>query len=491
MKQISRRGFLNLGSRAVMGGLMAGPMTSFLSACNKGSDIKMANWKQLESQISGGLLIPGDASFNSYTIPYSLQYSPTIPKVIARCLNEQDVVSAIKWAKENEVPLVARSGGHSYAAYSATTNLLLDVSGMNSVGMNNGLATVGGGGRNKHVYAALRSPSLSVTHGRCKEVGVAGLVLGGGIGFNMRAQGLTCDGLVETRMVTADGQVLVCSETQNADVFWAVRGAGGGNFGVHTSFTFKPFAVSNVTAFELDFTDKVELIFAKLQDVLLAAPNTVGAKVWVVSEPVGAVNQVSIKLLGQYVGDQAAFQSIIKPVTDIAQPSGGWIKTLFYWDAQELLSEQGDPEYVYEKSHFAFQPISTEGQAAIFRNIRAWPGTSGYAIWKYFLMGGKIDDKKSTDTAYFARGAKMLTSVDLGWLPKDQPKLAENIAWLEKFHAEMEQYTSKYSYVNFIDRNQNNYLDAYYGSNLDKLKTIKKKLDPNNFFTYPQGIPVG
>jgi FAD/FMN-containing dehydrogenase len=105
-------------------------------------------------------------------------------------------------------------------------------------------------------------------------------------------------------------------------------------------------------------------------------------------------------------------------------------------------------------------------------------------------MGGKIDDKKSTDTAYFARGAKMLTSVDLGWLPKDQPKLAENLAWLDKFHKEMEQYTSKYSYVNFIDRNQSNFLDAYYGSNLEKLKTIKKKLDPNNFFNYPQGIPL-
>jgi FAD/FMN-containing dehydrogenase len=105
-------------------------------------------------------------------------------------------------------------------------------------------------------------------------------------------------------------------------------------------------------------------------------------------------------------------------------------------------------------------------------------------------MGGAIENTQPDQTAFFARKAKMITSIELGWKEGDQ-NLFGNMQWLDLFHEAMEQYTSKYSYINFIDRTQKNYLDAYYGPSLPKLKAVKKLVDPKNHFRFPQSIPVG
>jgi FAD/FMN-containing dehydrogenase len=125
---------------------------------------------------------------------------------------------------------------------------------MNEVGAPDveGRVRMGGGARNANVYAGLRPANRSITHGRCEGVGVAGLVLGGGIGFSQRRRGLTCDQLVETEIVTAAGERLVCNEKENADLVWACRGGGGGNFGVNVSLTFQTFPVDVMTVFKLD-----------------------------------------------------------------------------------------------------------------------------------------------------------------------------------------------------------------------------------------------
>jgi FAD/FMN-containing dehydrogenase len=135
----------------------------------------------------------------------------------------------VLWAKANGMPLAIRSGGHSYAGYSTTSGLLIDVSSMNEVGAPDveGRVRMGGGARNANVYAGLRPANRSITHGRCEGVGVAGLVLGGGIGFSQRRRGLTCDQLVETEIVTAAGERLVCNEKENADLVWAAEAAEG------------------------------------------------------------------------------------------------------------------------------------------------------------------------------------------------------------------------------------------------------------------------
>lgn len=496
MSQLSRRSFIGLGSKSIAGALFTPSIAAFLESCSKNDALTAFDWQILANQLTGTVLLPGAPGFDPFTLPYALQYGKTIPQAVVRCFSENDVVTTVKWARQNGIAITTRSGGHSYAGYSSTNELLLDLSGMNNITLNSstGLATVDGGARNRDVYAAFREPNLAITHGRCKAVGVGGLVLGGGIGFNMRAQGLTCDQLVETRIVTAEGDIAVCSEIENPDLFWAIRGAGGGNFGIHTSFTFKPFPVTNVTSFELQWTNNVQLVYARLQEVLLSSPNTLGAKVSLEmkslrTRPGESVMRPVVTLLGQFRGEKAEFETLMAPVNAVSTPTGD-VQNQGYWEAQEFLSEEGQPEYVHERCRFAFEPLSEAAIATIFIKLAEWPGTSGSAVFKYFLLGGAISEKAPDATAFFAREAKMITSIELTWKEGDQ-NIFGNKQWLDEFHLIMQAFTSNYSYVNFIDRNEANFLEAYYGPALPKLKAIKKLVDPKNHFRFPQGIPVG
>ena len=183
----SRRQFLRAGTAAAFG--LGLPSLGWLSGCASLPDSRALPWSELARAMQGPLLMPGSPEFAARARPWALQYAATLPQGIAQCAGETDVQACLRWAQANRVPLVARSGGHSYAGYSTTTGLMIDVSSMNRVDVDGatGIATLGGGARNKHVYAACRPYNRAVTHGRCRDVGVAGLVLGGGIGFRLVA----------------------------------------------------------------------------------------------------------------------------------------------------------------------------------------------------------------------------------------------------------------------------------------------------------------
>lgn len=486
---LSRRQFLRSGTAAAFA--LGLPSLGWLTGCASLPDSRALPWLELAQSLQGPLLMPGAPDFEAKARPWALQYASTLPQGIAQCLGEADVQACLQWAQAYRVPLVARSGGHSYAGYSTTTGLMVDVSAMNRVEIDGvtGIARLGGGARNKHVYAACRPYARAVTHGRCKDVGVAGLVLGGGIGFNMRAHGLTCDGLTETRVVLADGRALTCNADENAELFWAIRGAGGGNYGIHTGFTFQTFPVGMYTVFAMTWTERLAAVFAALQDMALAAPNGLGMKLSVVAKA-GAAG-LTLSILGQWAGPQDVLKALLAPVVAMRAPDTAIVDERGYWDAQEFLSEDGTPEYSHERSRFARGALSTTAIEAILANLREWPGTTVAGTWKFFLMGGKIDAYAPTDMAFVHRGCSMITSAELEWSPADSPAvLAKNQQWLSRFHDRMEQYTSEYCYQNFIDPSQRDYLHAYYGENLPRLQAAKRRYDPRDVFRYPQSIPV-
>jgi FAD/FMN-containing dehydrogenase len=488
---LSRRQFLRAGTGAALGLGLGLPSLLSLTGCASRPVSSTPAWSELAARLQGTLLMPGSPGFAARAQPWALQYASTLPQGIAQCAGEADVQTCLQWAQANRVPLVARSGGHSYAGNSTTTGLMVDVSPMNGVEINaaTGIAVVGGGARNKNVYAACRPYSRAVTHGRCKDVGVAGLVLGGGIGFNMRAQGLTCDQLVETRVVLADGRALTCNRNENTELFWACRGAGGGNYGIHTSFTFQTFPVSTLTVFEMSWTERLADVFAALQAVALAAPETLGMKLSVVAR--AGAQGLKLSILGQFVGPKEALLALFAPVLARYRPVASTVELLPYWDAQEFLSEDGAPEYSHERSRFAKGALSGEAIEMILANLSIWPGTTVAGTWKFFLMGGKINDRSPTDMAFVHRGYSMISSVELEWTASDSAEvLAKNQQWLTRFHDRMERYTSSYCYQNFIDPSQRDYLHAYYGENLPRLQAAKRKYDPTDVFRYPQSIPV-
>jgi FAD/FMN-containing dehydrogenase len=446
-------------------------------------------WAALGKHLRGPVLRPGDFGFARLSSPWNLRYKDQPkPQGIARCLDAEDVRTCLQWVQAHKMPFMARSGGHSYAAYSMTPGLTIDLSLQNSLRFDDrtGRATVGGGATNATLYNGLPKTGRSVTHGRCKPVGVGGLVLGGGIGFNMRRHGLLIDQLKETEIVLASGRKLRCNAQENADLFWACQGGGGGNFGINTSFTFQTFPVGELTVFDLNWTEKLDELLPVALDLLPGMPDRLGCKLSVVNR---AGQPLRMNLLGQLAGSVEEFKKLMAPLFRLARPSGK-PATMSYWAAQDVLTEAGTPEYSHERSHYGFGTMSQDGCRAILKNMRAWPGTQALTTWKMFLVGGAIARVPAHHTAYWHRNASMCTSVELNWEAGDRHEVIErNEQWLTHFHAEMAQYTSEQSYQNFIDASQHDYLRAYYGGNLDKLMRVKYEVDPHNVFHFPQSIP--
>lgn len=487
----SRRQFLKYSSGLALSQLpwLSGCVTSTTAP---GSSVDPKAWQELEDHLRGPLLRPGNRGFDALAATWNLRYKAVQkPAGIARCKNAEDVQVCLQWAQAHKLPLVARSGGHSYAGYSTTPGLMIELKLMDELKYDSasGRARVGGGARNQTLYNQLPALHCAVTHGRCSTVGVGGLVLAGGIGFNMRRHGLLIDQLLETEMVTASGKLLRCNAHENAELFWACRGGGGGNFGINTSFTFQTFPVSNVTVFDLTWTTNLDELLPAALELLPATPDDLGCKLSVFRKAGGVLG---INLLGQLVGGVEAARKLLAPLYRIATPTEIAFKAVEYWDGQKnYLGEDGTPEYSHERSRYAYRPFSAACCRAILKHMRSWPGTHAGTSWKMFLTGGAIAKVAPEATAYCHRSAIAITSIELNWDAHDTPEsLAINQAWLNRFHATMAEYTSDECYQNFIDNSQKNYLHAYYGRNLERLVKVKHDVDPGNVFHYPQSIPV-
>jgi len=446
------------------------------------------DWRGLARLLGGELLEPDAPDFASIASPWSLRFASTVPAGIARCASPDDVATCLLWARRNDMPLAIRSGGHSYAGFSTTDGLMIDMSPLNQVGAldKEGLMRLGGGARNADVFTALRAGNHAITHGRCKGVGVAGLTLGGGIGFSQRLHGLTCDQLVETEIVIASGELLVCNATENADLFWACRGGGGGNFGVNVSLTFRTFPVGDYTVFKLTWRDGIDDLLPAALELLPSLPHRLGCKL-----QVGPGSKTALNLLGQLAGTQAELAELLAPLYRLSQPSESAISVLPYWLSQEILAEEGAPEYSHERSRYIYRPLPAEAIAAILDYLRRWPGTHDSAEWKVFLAGGVVASVAPEATAFVHRKVLMLSVIDLVWTPEDHAAVvADNEAWLDAFHAAMRPFTSDESFQNFVDGAETDYLRAYYGTNLERLVEIKRRYDPGNLFRFPQSIPL-
>jgi FAD/FMN-containing dehydrogenase len=480
---LDRRDFLKAGSGALLG-LAASPPVYALEADKAGP----ADWADLADSLNGHLIARGVPNFASIAAPWNLRFATTLPQAIARCASPEEVRTCLHFASAYQVPFAIRSGGHSYAGFSTTQGLLLDVSAMNDVRYDAASERVhlGGGARNANVYAGLSPFNRGITHGRCRGVGVAGLVLGGGIGFSQRRKGLTCDQLVELEIVTASGELIRCNDSEHSDLFWACRGGGGGNFGVVVGMTFQTYPVDRVTAFRIGWSAGVDELLPATLDLLPSTPDRLGCKL-----SLAAGKEPKLHLLGQIAGTEDDLAQLLAPLYRLATPSDEAITTLPYWQSQDFLLEEGEPELSHERSRYVFRPMPKQASAAILDHLRRWPGTSEGAEWKMFLAGGAVAKIAPAATAFVHRKALMLTTIDLEWSEADSPEvIAKNQAWLDSFHAAMRSFASDESYQNFTDEAETDHLRAYYGTNLERLVRIKRKFDPDNLFRFAQSIPL-
>ena len=286
----------------------------------------------------------------------------------------------------------------------------------------------------------------------------------------------------------ADGRSGRCNARENADLFWACRGGGGGNFGINTSFTFQTVPAEDLAVFLLRWTENLDAILPAALELLPTTPDRFGAKLSVKVQPGG---KLTLDVLGKLTGTPADARRLLAPLRRLGRPSEETVLAMPYWKGQNFLSEDGTPEYMHERSRYVYRPVGAAGSRLILDRLRRWPGTTAQAIWKGFLMGGAVARVAPDATAYVHRAAPLLSTVELNWHAEDSAAtVAENEAWLDEFHEALREFTSDGCYQNFIDDAQRDHLHAYYGANLPRLVAVKRMVDPGNVFRYRQSIPV-
>src|SRR5918996_5026849 len=195
-------------------------------------------WEGLQAGIAGEVVLPDSPDYDLAYRALNARFDDVRPRAIVGCGNPQDCAEAIRFATRKGMAVATRGGGHCFGGRSSTEGLLVDVTPMHSVEISGDAVTVGGGSRLGGVYGSLLEQDLTIPAGSCPSVGIAGLALGGGLGIIGQRYGLTSDHLLGAQIVLADGRIVECDEHHEEDLFWALRGAGAGNFGVVTSLTF-------------------------------------------------------------------------------------------------------------------------------------------------------------------------------------------------------------------------------------------------------------
>src|SRR5262249_2292022 len=211
------------------------PRTSACRMARRVGAFPVSRWSALQAVIAGEVILPGARDYNQERKPAIARFHDVYPAAIVRCNTPGDVAEAIAFARLTGAPTAPRRGGHCFAGRSSSEGIVIDVTPMKAVSVSDGIATIGAGARLGEVYESLNAYDLTIAAGSCPSVAIAGLTLGGGLGILGRKYGLTSDQLLGAQVVLADGRIVDCDDDHDRDLFWALRGAGSGNFGVVTS----------------------------------------------------------------------------------------------------------------------------------------------------------------------------------------------------------------------------------------------------------------
>jgi FAD/FMN-containing dehydrogenase len=455
----------------------------------------------LQARLSGTVVPRGAPGYDAARLLYSPRFDAVMPLAVVYCQSAIDVSRTILWARENGVRIAARSGGHSYAGYSTTPGVVIDVSRLDSVTVNAAAGTVGigAGARLMDVYRELAAHGLAIPGGSCPSVGIAGLALGGGVGFSGRKLGLTCDNVRSFTMVTADGVVRPCHAQRNPNLFWAGRGGGGGNFGVATRFTLTTHPVATVAIYRAGWpwSDAARVADA-WQRWAPGAPDELFSLLDLEASGSGSIRVGSS---GQLFGTEAQLQALLASFFAAGTaPDTLEVRTLPYLDAMLLWAGCSDALHCRlgdgvgrstfaAKSDYVNGQLSTAGIDALVGAVEARAAAPAAGSVLLDAYGGAINRIPKASTAFVHRDASFSLQYIAGWSPAsgDAGALAA-ASWLRSTYATMRPYVSGLAYQNYIDRELPRWGLAYYGSNYARLRQVKRQYDPHNVFRFAQSI---
>ena len=433
---------------------------------------------QLTGSLDGSVVLPGDPAYDETRAIWNAIVDRR-PELIVRCASVRDVVTAVRTARERDLEIGVRCGGHSAAGHAVPDGgLMVDLSPMRAVRVDPGerRAVIQGGALLGALDRATQEYGLAVTAGNVSHTGVGGLTLGGGMGWLARQAGLACDNVVSFEVVTAEGEVLRASEDEHPDLYWALRG-GGGNFGVVTEFEFRLHDTgTRALSVEVDFpVEQAASTLRGWRDLSATAPRE--------ATFTSGIGGGVVTLGFVWVGDPAAGETLVPDIRGLGRPSAERVVPLSYVELQSRDDVvDGHARRRYSKGHY-FRELTDEVIDTMVAVTEVGPYAPGVGLQAY---GGAIADVPEDDTAFSHRDTAFELGASTGWTDPSEDDV--RIETARSYAATLEPFASGV-YVNVLgDEGAAGVRRAYTPEKLTRLTAVKDTYDPQNVFHLNQNI---
>lgn len=449
--------------------------------------------EDFRGSLRGRLLMSDSTEYNEARAIWNAMIDRQ-PALIARCIQKSDVEQAVRFARDHDMTLAVRGGGHNIAGNAVCDGgLVIDLSPMKSVQVDAAgrMAQVAGGATLGDFDRTAQAHGLVAPLGINSTTGVAGLTLGGGFGWLSRRLGLTIDSLVSAEVVTASGEAVTASESENADLFWGIRG-GGGNFGVVTSFNFRlhpvgPEVFSGLVIHPLDHARDVLHFYRDF--VAMAGEEFVCWFVMRKAPPLPAIpaqwhGKEILALAMCYSGDPEEGERVARPLRTFGQPIADMVGRNPYSGWQTALDPLLTPgARNYWKSH-DFLELSDGLIDVILDHAHRLPDPQTEIA--FAQLGGAVARVPPEATAYTHRNAEYLINVHGRWSDKEKDEAC--VGWVRSLFNACAPFATGGVYVNFLTQEEGGRIKSAYGKNYDRLVQLKNKFDPSNLFRLNQNI---
>jgi len=452
--------------------------------------IKDSVIEEFKNQLRGELILPQDANYDDTRAVYNAMIDKR-PAMTAKCADVTDVIAAVNFGRENNMLVSVRGGGHNAGGLGICDDgLVIDLSNIRYTHVDEKSKTirVGAGCQWGDVDHAGHAFGLTVPAGIISTTGVAGLTLGGGLGYLTPKYGLTIDNLLAADMVLADGSIVTASAEENEDLFWAIRG-GGGNFGIVTSFLFKANPVHTIiggpTLWDIEHTER---ILKWYRDFIVKAPKDLYGFFALLTVPGPPFpdelhGRKMCGIIWNYTGDPEKFDELFKPVRNL-EPTFEFVGPMPF----PALNSMFDMYYPsglqwYWRADF-INDIPDEAVTEHVKFGEALP--TPHSTMHLYPIFGKAHDVGDNDTPWAYRDAnwsQVIVGVDPD--PANKEKITK---WTKDYYDAIHPHSAGGAYVNFMMDEGQDRVKASYGSNFNRLVEIKKKYDPNNYFRVNQNI---
>ena len=443
--------------------------------------------EQVRTKLRGGHLLPGDDGYDAARKIYNAMIDNR-PGIIARCAGVADVIDAVNFARNNGLLVSVRGGGHNVSGNAVCDGeLMIDLSPMKGVHVDLDTKTaraepgVTWGEFDRETQAF----GLATTGGLVSTTGIAGLTLGGGLGWLMVNHGLACDNLISVDVLTADGQLRTASASRNEDLFWGLRG-GGGNFGVATSFEFALHPVGPMLGgILIHRLDKAAEIIRFYDNFTRTSPDELGTFVGFVTSPEG---ERVLAIFICYNGAVEEGERILKPLREFGPPLADMVGPMPYVQVQRMMDGAFPAgRQNYWKSNF-LKGLDPEAIQVIVDHVAKAP--SPYSAVAIEQFSGAVNRVGMNDTAFNHRNARYNLLIVGIWL--DPAAKAPNVKWVRDLWGAMRPYSSDGVYVNYLgqeaDEGAERVKSAYGPEKYARLVALKEKYDPTNLFRLNQNI---